>query len=819
MATKARSATDYFEEWYKVKDWQMPKFQVEVFEAISLGHSGLLNAPTGSGKTYAAFIPLLSHWLAEGKTLNTATGLQVLWISPVRALAKDLERALQDACDIMQSGWQVAVRTGDTSAKERQLQKRNVPQCLITTPESLHLLMATQGYTDFFKTVRAVVVDEWHELLGTKRAVQLELSLSRLRALCPTLLTWGISATIGNLEQALQVLLGATYNKNNHQLIKANLDKEIQVETLLPDEVEQFPWGGHLGITMLEKVLPIIESSATTLIFTNTRSQCEIWYQRLLEADPMLAGVLAIHHSSLSQETRQWVEQALHHGQLKATVCTSSLDLGVDFKTVETIVQIGGPKGVARFLQRAGRSGHAPGQLSRIYMVPTHSLEIVEASCLKDAIKHGQVEAKIPVRRAFDVLGQYLLTLSIAEGFNPAQILSEVRNTYCYSDITDDEWGQVLLLILQGGESLAAYSEYAKVKIEDDLYKIKNRRMAMQHRVQIGTIASDTMITVKYLSGKYLGSVEEYFVSSLKVGAVFTFAGTILEVLSFKDNAVYVKKGNPKKNLTVPSWQGGRMPLSSKMSALFRAKLDEYLIQGATSPEMEKVSPLLQRQSQVSVLPSNNEFLIEMYRSNEGTHLFFYTFEGRFVNEGLASLIAYRISKSRPINFSIAMTDYGFELLTDQHVEPEEVLEEDVLTETDLEADLLESMNAAMMAARKFRDIACIAGLTFRGMPGVEVKTRHLQASSNMFFKVFSEYEPDNLLLRQAYAEVMADQFEESRLRELLGRLRSQTIVIKRLAQPSPFSFPIMVERIRGKLTTEKIEDAIGRLLREAERN
>lgn len=791
--------------WFRHKKWKPFPFQQACWEAYIRGESGLLNAPTGSGKTFALALPaLLSGLKSKG-------GLRVLWITPIRALSNDLVMAIQEPAAFLGVNWQVACRTGDTDTRQRQLQKRNMPEFLITTPESLHLMLAQKNSSEVFSRLEAVVVDEWHELIGSKRGVQVELALSRLRALSPGLRTWGISATIGNLEEAMEVLLGTHAAKGT--LVKADIKKELEIISILPDEVEKFPWAGHLGIRLIHKVIPLLEQARTTLIFTNTRSQTEIWYQQLLQQAPQLAGLIAMHHGSISGEVRAWVEDALHAGTLKAVVCTSSLDLGVDFRPVEQIIQIGSPKGVARFLQRAGRSGHQPDAVSRIYFLPTHALELMEASALRKAIEANFLESKQPVVRAFDVLCQYLVTLAVGEGLDEEQTYREVLSTHCYESLSHDEWGWVMNFITEGGMSLQAYDEFKKLELgADGLYHVNNRKLAMQHRLSMGTIVSDPVMQVKFLSGGSLGTIEEYFISRLKPGDVFWFAGRSLELVQLKDMTALVRKSNSNKGL-VPSWAGGRMPLSGKLSEMLRQGITRYLHKKEVLDiEYSTISEVLEQQQVSSILPDENTLLIEKLSSKDGYHVFVYPFEGRLVHEGLSSLMAYRISQLLPITFSLAFNDYGFELLSDQPIPIEDALGSDLFNADDLFNDMLHSINAAEMAKRKFRDIANISGLIFTGYPGKTMKGRHLQASSSMFFKVFLENEPNNLLIKQAYEEVMQNQLEEVRLRAALERINKQNIVLVDLKEPSPFAFPIMVDRLREKLTSEKLEDRIRKM-------
>ncbi len=798
-------------QWFKSMQWQPAAFQWEAWQAYAAGCSGIVNAPTGSGKTYSLMIPLLLAE-AEPKAKATVKGLRVLWITPIRALAKEILQAAERAIAGMELDWTVGVRTGDTTTAQRAQQKKQMPNLLITTPESLHLLLATKDYPRTFRQLQCVVVDEWHELMGSKRAVQMELALNRLRGLLPGLRTWGISATIGNMEEAQEVLLGPTFPPEKVKLIRADINKQIEVASILPDKVETLPWAGHLGIRMLEKVIPIIKQSESCLIFTNTRSQAEIWYRRILEVAPELAGAIAMHHGSISRDLRFWVEDALYTGQLQAVVCTSSLDLGVDFRPVETIVQVGSPKGVARFMQRAGRSGHQPGATSRIYFVPTHTLELVEAAALREAIQQNIIEERIPYLRSFDVLLQYLVTLAVSDGFYPAEILAEIRKTFSYQSVSDEEWQWCLDFISSGGKSLQGYDEFHKVEIQEDgLYKVSSRRTAQRHRMGIGTIVSDALMRVKFQGGAFLGTIEEYFISRLKPGDVFWFAGRNLELIRVKGMDAQVRKANTTKGV-VPSWQGGRLPLSAQMGQMLRLKLQESFEPAVKDPELKLIEPLWQTQQDRSRIPMAHQFLIEKIKSREGYHAFFYPFEGRFVHEGMAALLAYRISLFKPISFSIAMNDYGFELLASEDIPIEEAVDSDVFTTRDLRADIAQSVNSVEMARRRFRDIATIAGLVFRGYPGQPIKDRHLQSSTQLIFEVFHDYEPDNLLLQQAYEEALEFQLEESRLRLALERINQQEIVITYPQKPSPFCFPIMVDRLRERLTSESLEDRVAKM-------
>ncbi|WP_276378600.1 ligase-associated DNA damage response DEXH box helicase [Flavobacterium sp. H4147] len=803
------------ENWFRDQGWKAFPFQTQTWTAFLQGKNGLLNAPTGSGKTYALWFPVVLDYIKKNPDYKTKhkSGLKAIWITPLRALSVEIKQAAERIIDDLDLQLTVGIRSGDTSQSERAKQKNKMPDLLITTPESLQLLLAAKQYEKTFANCGSIVVDEWHELLGTKRGVQMELALSRLKTIAPKMRIWGISATIGNLELAQQVLLGPDSEAyQNSVLIKAHINKKIKIESILPEKMESYPWRGHMGLHLIDEVAKIIRKSKTTLIFTNVRSACEIWYQAILEKYPEFAGEMAMHHGSISREIRLWVESAIRHEELKVVVCTSSLDLGVDFAPVETIIQVGGPKGVARFLQRAGRSGHQPGKESVIYFLATHAMELIEASALKKAVAKTVVEDRMPYLNSWDVLVQYLNTLAVSDGFFPNEIFEEVKTTFCYQNITKENWNWILNFITNGSQSLQAYDEFKKVEIEEDgRFKINSRFIAMHHRMQIGTIVGDAVLNVKFLSGGFIGTIEEWFASKLQRGDVFTFAGRRLELFQIKNMQVLVRKADPKKTSKTVSWMGGRMTLSAQMSKLLREELYAANTENL-SPELKALKPIFDRQRKESIVPNNDEFLIETFKTREGFHAIFYPFEGRYVHEALASLISYRISLLSPITFSLAYNDYGFELLSDQEIDMEAVFDNDLFTTAYVHYDLQKSLNSTEMARRKFRDIAVIAGLVFTGMPGKPVKTKHLQSGSQLIFEVFRDYEPDNLLLQQAFTETFEHQLEEGRLIQALERINNQKIVWKQCLKPTPFSFPIITDRLREKLSSETLQERIKKM-------
>jgi len=800
------------QNWMMEKSISPFKFQVQTWQKFGSGYSGMVVAPTGFGKTFSVFLALISDFLNHPE--NYKIGLKMIWITPLRSLSKDIAKAMQEAIDEIGLDWTVGVRNGDTDPKVRQQQVKNMPEILVATPESLQLLLGQKNHQRFFKNLQTIVVDEWHELLGSKRGVLVELGISQLRNYVPKMKIWGITATIGNLDEAMEVLIPYNIKKTK---VTAKEHKKIEILPVFPDEVEILPWAGHLGQKLADKVVPIILNSKSTIVFTNTRSQSEMWYQLLLNVYPDFAGQIAIHHSSIDSELRNWIEENLSSGKLKAVVSTSSLDLGIDFKPVDTVIQIGSAKGVARFLQRAGRSGHSPFETSKIYCVPTHSLELIEVAALKEAIKQNVIEPREPQVLCFDVLVQFLMTLAIGDGFYPEETYERIKQVYTFQEITDAEWKSIIEFLTIGGSALKSYEEYHKVVVmEDGLHKVNSRRIAMLHRMNMGAIVSDAMLKVKFISGGYIGMVEEYFISRLKKEEKFILAGRVLEVAMIKDMTVFVRASKGKAQ--APSYLGGRLPLSSNLGQFLREKLSIALNPKTSEKELKFLHPLLMNQEERSHIPKDDEFLVEMIKNREGYHLFMYPFEGRLVHEVMAALIAFRISKLAPISFSMAMNDYGFELFSDKEIPLNEDNLDKILTRENLMTDVISSINAAEMARRKFRDIAVISGMVVQNFPGQQRSNKSLQSSAGLIFKVLEDHDPNHFLVRQAYTEVFNMQLQEQRLVEAFKRIEKSKIILKFANSFTPLSFPIKVDSLRQTLTSEDLDARIQKLIQQAKK-
>ena len=805
--------------WFAAKGWQPAAFQKAAWQAHARGESGLIHSATGSGKSLAAWGGPLAEGLGEinGSEKSRHPGVRVLWITPLRALAGDTQRNLRDAAEGVGLPWRVETRTGDTASSARQRQRKNPPEALITTPESLSLLLSYTHADRDFRQLTTVIVDEWHELLGSKRGVQLELCLARLRRLQPRLRTWGLSATLGNLDEAMATLLGPGADEG--RLIEGAAPRPLRIEALLPEASGRFPWAGHLGTHLIDGVVDHLSQPGSCLLFTNTRSQAEIWFESLLRARSDWLEGLGLHHGSIDRELRRRIEAGLAAGDFRCVVATSSLDLGVDFSPVDRVIQVGSPKGVARLAQRAGRCGHQPDGTSGVLCVPSHALELLEIAAARRAWADGDVEARRPLRLCLDVLAQHLVTLATGGGFEASSTLEEIRTTHAFSDLSQEAWDWTLTFITRGGPVLEAYPDFHRVaRDHQGLFRIADRRQAARHRMSIGTITSDAAMQVRYQGGGHLGTIEESFIARLRPGDVFLFAGRSLELLRVRDLTAYVRRAGRRRQ-AVPRWQGGRLPLSGMLADRVLELLAEAADGQYREPEMGALRPLLEIQRQWSALPVPGRLLVERTRSREGEHLFIYPFAGRLAHEGLATLLAWRLAQQTPATFSIAANDYGFELLGAEMPALQEADLRPLLSPEGLVDDLLSSMNASELARRQFRDIARIAGLIFQGYPGRGKSDRQLQASSGLIFDTIARYDPDHRLVDQARREVLEEALEIHRLRQTLARIEQARIHLAETERFTPLAFPLWAERLRNRLSSQTWEDRVARMIGQLEKS
>ena len=814
-----RAAANAFAAWFAGRGWKPFPFQREVWRAMAAGASGVLHAPTGTGKTLAAWLGAVARSANDaGGTGDADRGLRVVWVTPLKALAADTVRSLTEplaGLGDVAPGWSVGIRTGDTSAADRRRLRERWPTALVTTPESLSILLSLDDSHDIFAGLETVVVDEWHELLSTKRGVQTELALERLRTLRPDLVTWGLSATLANLDDAVASLVGPARTATA-RLVSARIPRRLEIETLIPEPMERFPWAGHMGMRLLPQVVAAIDRASTTLVFTNTRSQAERWFDAIAAARPDWKRSLALHHGSVDRELRTKAEAGLRRGSLKCVVATSSLDLGVDFGPVEQVLQIGSPKGIARLLQRAGRSGHAPGAVGRLVCVPTHALELIECAAARGAVAHGVVEARQPLTAALDCLAQHIVTVACSGGFRAAELLAEVRRTRAFADLDDASWRWALDFAARGGPALAAYPNYARIVERFGRWYIAGKAIARRHRMSIGTIAGDATVEVKWLRGGRLGTVEESFISRLSEGDRFLFAGRPLVLFRFDGLTAWVKRSRVTATLQVPRWNGGKMPLSTLLSS---AVLD--LVRDAARPggaksaprEVHAVLPLLEIQARWSRLPDRDALLVEHWEGRDGHHAFVFPFAGRLVHEGLATLVAWRIASRAPATLTIACNDWGFEIAGRDAVVADERAWRRLLSPANLLEDLLACLNSTEMARRHFREIARVAGL----VSGAQRSDRQTQASAGLIFDVLLEHDAGNMLLAQARREVLERQFEFRRLHDALAAIATQDVRIVRTPRISPLAFPIWAEFVQSRLTTKDWLTRITDMARELE--
>lgn len=777
--------------FFKNRGWRAFPFQKETWQAYQDGKSGLLHAPTGLGKTLAVW----GGPVIEAIQSQETKGCRVLWITPLRALAQDTKKSLEEPLSVLGLKLEVSTRTGDSTAYQKAKLRKKLPFCLISTPESISLFLTHDNFRENLSGLTTVIIDEWHELIGSKRGIQTELCLARLRQWFPNLRIWGLSATLGNTEEAMHVLLGS--KAQDGVTISGMRPKKVEVKTILPKTIDRFPWSGHIGTSLLRPVIKKLEQAGTTLVFTNTRSQTEIWYQDLLEAKPEWKDEIAMHHGSLDQEERKLVEERLREGSIRCVICTSSLDLGVDFSPVTQVIQVGSPKGIARLMQRAGRSGHSPGKTSSLFCVPSNAMELAEFAAARDAITARDIEARLPLQKPLDVLVQHLVTVCIGEPIAEADLRREIKSTYAYRNLTDQEWQWAIEFVTLGGSVLSNYPGYRKVETIDGKLTVPStqKRLIQMHRLSIGTITSHPMVNL-IQGGKNLGTVEESFISRIKVGGTFIFGGQRLQLMKLDRSKAKVKRSTKTTKGVIPTWAGSRMPLSSELA---QAVSKRFQSGDFDTPELKTMAPLLALQQQWSHLPHEGLILIEQVTIRNENHLFCYTFAGRLVNEGLGALTAYRITHDASLLIQVTANDYGFSLSSTSALPFEESAWRAFFTTENLTNDLINCMNTAELARRQFRDIARVSGLILQQLPSKKRQPKDLQTSSRLLFEVFSRYDPENLLLEQARREILDTQLELTRLKSTLDNLQKRPLHRQELKRLTPMAFPLWADRLRAQ--------------------
>jgi len=810
LAGRAAGGIARVRAWFAAQGWAPHEFQERAWGAFAAGKSGLIHVATGAGKTHAAYGGPLAGMIDEGAGGRRIAGARVLYLTPLRAVSRDIEAALLRPVREMGLAISVQSRTGDTSSSLRAKQRGGLPNVLVTTPESLSLMLTWPDCRERFAGFSCVIVDEWHELLTSKRGTQTELALARLRAFAPGVRTWALSATLDNLEEAAVAAVGAGVSP---VVISASVDRPVVIESVLPDRIEEFPWAGHLGLRILPEVVRAIDPARSTIVFTNTRSQAERWYQAVLAVRPGWEAWTALHHGSIDRAERARVEGGLKDGSIRLVVATSSLDLGVDFAPVERVFQIGSPKGIARLLQRAGRSGHRPGETCRVVCVPTHAMELVEIAAARRAVEEGAIEARIPLEKPLDVLAQHMVTCGLGGGFEPGSFFEEIRTAHSYRMLTREEFEWALSLVREGGGTLRAYPQYHRVKLEDGLYRVPDKRLGQLHRLNVGTITSSSSIPIRYVRGRALGSIEEDFVASLHAGEKFVFAGKTVEFARVHEMVAYVRPARGKTTHT-PIWDGTKLPISESLGLAIRGALDAAARGVAESPEIAAAAPVIDAQARLSHVPRADEVLVELCTTREGSHLFAFPFDGRLVHGGVAALLALRLSRRAPATFSIAANDYGFELLAARGFDYERHLGPELFDPSSLAADAVASVNMGELSRRQFREVARVSGLVFQTYPGAARTARQVHASASLIYDVFREFDPGNPLLGQADREVLERQFERGRLGRVLERLGRSPLRIVRVKRPTPLSLPLVIERVGGRLSSQSVAERVEEIRR-----
>ncbi len=805
------NALDRLRGWMADQGWTPLEHQEETWRAQQNGRQGLVCVPTGTGKTYAAYLGALAD-LAD----RPRPGLSILWVTPLRAMARDIEIALRRPIEELGLDVTIASRTGDTSSHRKRKLRENLPNVLLTTPESLSLMLSYEDAPTKFRDVDVVVLDEWHDVADTKRGTQTELAVARIRGRSPGLRVWALSATVGNLAELAQAAVGTG---QSYEIVSTEATNHPEIRLVPLPEGKLFPWFGYLGASMFDAVVDDLDPDVATLLFTNTRSQAERWHQAIVDRRPEWADRAAVHHGSIGPDERERVENGLKDGSITVVVCTSSLDLGVDFSAVERVYQISSARSVARFLQRAGRSAHRPSATSQIRVVPTNALQLVEIEALRRAVERNQIESRPPLDQPLDVLAQHLVTCALGGGFEPDALYDEVRTAYAYRSLAREEFDWCIDLVERGGSSLRSYPNYHKVVNRDGTYLVEDAKIARMHRSSIGTITGNAQVRLRFTNGHDLGTVEEQFVARLSPGDTFVFSGRVLEVVTTHGMDVRVRVAK-KSAGHVPRWVGGQMGWSDSLADAILGVLDDARRALERDPgddltsisdEVAAVGSVLRLQHQTSAIPRPDVVHAEAAESREGSHLFLFPFAGRQAHEGLAALLAHRLASRTPVTLALSVNELGLELHAPGGFDLASQLDDGLFSVHDLTEDMLAAVNAAELTRRHFREIARVSGLVFEGWPWDRKSTRQIQTSAGLLHDVFVRWEPDNLLLEQSRQEVLERHFDQRRLAHALERI-ARGIDLHRTERFSPLAFPLVVDRVEARVSSESARQRIERM-------
>ncbi|NKB56734.1 MAG: ligase-associated DNA damage response DEXH box helicase [Alphaproteobacteria bacterium] len=801
--TMTTTLPDRFHDWFAARKWRAHPHQLAMLDAAREGRDALLIAPTGGGKTLAGFLPSLID-IAE----NDPAGLHTLYISPLKALAVDIERNLQSPIEEMGLAISAETRTGDTPQRKRQRQRERPPHLLLTTPESLALLLSYAEAPRMFRRLRTVIVDELHALAGTKRGDLLALGMARLSTLAPNCRRVGLSATVA-WPDALAAWLSPRADPDQVQRIVSTEAAKPEVRIL--DTKEELPWSGHMAKHALPEIYHVIAKHRTTLVFVNTRAQAEIVFQQLWRVNEENLPI-ALHHGSLAREQRRKVEAAMARGDLRAVVATSSLDLGVDWAAVDLVVQVGAPKGVSRLVQRIGRANHRLDSPSRAILVPANRFEVLECRAALEGVEAHTLDGDPPKPGGLDVLAQHLLGMSCGSAFHAEPMYDEVRRAAPYADLSRKDFDDTLNFVENGGYALGTYERYHRLaRTLDRGYRIASPRGAQRYRMNVGTIVEAVTMKVKVRGGPVLGEIEEYFILGLEHGDTFVFSGQMLRFEGVRETMAIVTRsfGDAPK---VPAYQGGRLPLSTHLAERVRAMLAEP---SRWRDLPDQVGEWLRLQRWKSVLPGRDNLLIECFPRGDKQYLVAYCFEGRNAHQTLGMLLTKRMERAGYGPLGFVATDY---VLAVWSVRP--VGDIAALFDEDMLGDDLETwMDESSMLRRTFRNVAVIAGLIERRYPGQEKSGRQVTVSSDLIYDVLRAHEPNHILLRATRADAAQGLTDIRRLGDMLSRVKGR-ITHRRLERVSPLAVPVLLEigreSVYGNAFDDLLDEAAEDLIAEA---
>lgn len=793
--SSAPSLPEPLARWFAGRGWKPRRHQLEMLAAARGGNHALLVAPTGAGKTMAGFLASLSELIE-----NPIDGLHTLYVSPLKALAVDVQRNLLGPIADIGLDIRVETRTGDTPHNRKVRQRRRPPHMLLTTPESLSLLISYAGSANLFADLKTVIVDEVHAFATQKRGDLLSLSMARLQRLAPGLRRVALSATVADADGYAR-WLAPDAERDRVAIVKGEAGAEAEIEILLPED--RVPWSGHSGSYATEQVMEIIAAHRTTLVFCNTRGLAELIFQDLWKVN---GGELpiGIHHGSLSREARRKVEAAMARGELRGLVATASLDLGVDWGDVDCVVQMGAPKGASRLLQRIGRSNHRLDEPSKAILVPGNRFEYLEARAALDAVAERELDPDVFRPGSLDVLAQHIMACACAAPFEEAEMLEEIRSAAPYRDLPSTEFSRELDYIASGGYALRAYDRYKRLAcaVDEDgqtIWRVSHPKFEKQHRLNAGIIVDAPVLDVRFKNGRKLGTVEEYFAATLSPGDTFFFAGMSLEVIGIKDTDLSVRASS--RPARIPTYVGARMPLTTNLADRVRGFLANPA-EWAGFPE--DVEEWLRVQSQKSVLPKPGELLVETFPHEDRQFMVAYSFEGWNAHQSLGMLVTRRMETAglKPIGF--VANDYSFATYSLERVrDPAPLFSPDIL-----EDEFIDWVQNSHLLKRAFREVAVIGGLVERQHPGKRKTGKQVTFSTDLIYDVLRRYEPDHLLLKAAWADARTKLTDVGRLAGLLDRA-GETMVHVDLPRVSPLAVPVLVLIGREHVAQGTVDDAL----------